>query len=280
MFLIGIVVSQFYIILYQDIILLSILIFKNIFGCSFKILSGIGKGKISYNTSYESGRRITMCGRYYVDEESNEELLRIIRNLDRRLQGELLQEPDPNNNGTHVPRKFKTGEIYPTNIAPIITKKEKDIIPSAMVWGYKSFQGSKVIINARSESATEKRMFMSDLENRRIVIPASGFYEWAHTGSKTKYYFTSQQQKPLYMAGLSHSYEEEDRFVILTTAANDSMKDIHNRMPVLLKEDEIEGWLSSREEALFIMKRIPEQLQKVKDSPKEEPEFEQLKFPW
>jgi len=81
------------------------------------------------------------------------------------------------------------------------------------------------------------------------------------------------------MAGLSHLDEEEDRFVILTTAANESMIDIHNRMPVLLKEDEIEGWLSSRKEAISIMKRTPEQLQKTNASLKE-PEFEQLRFPW
>ncbi len=245
-----------------------------------KIPGGIGKWKISYNTSYELGRRTTMCGRYYVDEESNEELLRIIRNLDQRLQGERIQAPDPNNEGTHVPRKFKTGEIFPTNIAPILSKKDENIVPSAMTWGYKGFQGSNVIINARSESAAEKRMFANDLESKRIVVPASGFYEWEHSGSKTKYYFTSEHEKTLYMAGLSHSYEDEERFVILTTAANESMKDIHNRMPVLLNEDEIEGWLSSREEALSLMKRIPEQLKKTKSSPKEEPEFEQLKFPW
>ena len=220
-----------------------------------------------------------MCGRYYVDEESNEELLRIIRNLDRRLQGERMPTSNSNDEGTHVPRKFKTGEIYPTNTAPIIARKEGSILPYAMTWGYKGFQGNKVIINARSESASEKRMFLNDLESRRIVVPASGFYEWEHSGSKTKYYFTSRQENPLYMAGLSHPDEEEDRFVILTTAANESMKDIHNRMPVLLKEDEIEGWLSSREEAISIMKRIPEQLQKTKASPKE-PEFEQLRFPW
>lgn len=221
-----------------------------------------------------------MCGRYYVDEESNEELLRIIRNLDRRLQGEQTQAPDPSNEGTHVPRKFKTGEIFPTNIAPVIARKNGNVMPYAMPWGYKGFQGNNVIINARSETVSEKRMFANDLETRRIVVPASGFYEWEHSGSKTKYYFTSEQQKPIYMAGLSHPYEEDERFVILTTAANESMKDIHNRMPVLLKEEEIEGWLSSKEEALSFMKRIPEQLKKTKASPKKEPEFEQLKFPW
>ncbi len=221
-----------------------------------------------------------MCGRYCVDEESMEELLRIIRNLDQHLQGERIQTSDPNNEDTHVPRKFRTGEIYPTNVVPIIAKRGEDIISCAMTWGYKGFQGNAVIMNARSESASDKKMFAGDLEVRRIVVPASGFYEWEHNGSKTKYYFTSEQQKPLYMAGISHPYEEEDRFVILTTAANESMKDIHNRMPVLLREEEIEGWLSSKENAISIMKRIPEQLKKTKASPKKEPEFEQLKFLW
>ena len=47
----------------------------------------------------------------------------------------------------------------------------------------------------------------------------------------------------LYMAGLYNRYQDEDRFVILTTAANESMKPIHDRMPLLLERDEIDKWL-------------------------------------
>lgn len=220
-----------------------------------------------------------MCGRYYVDEESNEELLRIIRNLDKRLEGQSVPI-DPNKEGTHVPRPYKTGEIYPTNLAPVLAKKKEEILPYAMTWGYPGFRGSNVIINARSESAAEKRMFCNDLASRRVVVPATGFYEWEHSGSKTKYYFTSLEHKPLYMAGISQQTDEAERFVILTTQANDSMIEIHNRMPVLLKEDEINAWLSSKEDAMSFLKRIPEQLQRNSATKNKAPEFEQLKFPW
>ena len=85
-----------------------------------------------------------MCGRFYIEEEDNEEILRIVRRLDERFQQE---------------KQSKVGEVYPTNEVTILTHKEENLIPKTMTWGFPGFEGSKVIINARSESAHEKRMF-------------------------------------------------------------------------------------------------------------------------
>ena len=202
-----------------------------------------------------------MCGRYYVDEESNQELLRIIRNLDKRLQ-------------------VKAGEIYPTNRVPVYTKSNRIIEPAAMTWGYRGFKGSNVIINARSETAREKKLFADGLNNRRIAIPANGFFEWIHTKNKQKYYFTSRDSNDLYMAGFYQDFEGDDRFVILTTSANSSMLDIHNRMPVLLEKNEMEPWIYSNSDAMSILKRIPKELKKEMITQKPADEFEQLTLPW
>lgn len=104
-----------------------------------------------------------------------------------------------------------------------------------------SCNGKQLIFNARSESALEKKMFKESVKHRRVVVPATWFYEW--NKNKEKNIFYREKQPVLYMAGLYNYYQSEERFVILTTAANESIKPIHDRMPLLLERDEIEQWL-------------------------------------
>lgn len=73
----------------------------------------------------------------------------------------------------------------------------------------------------------------------------------------------------LYMAGLYSKYEDEDRFVILTTAANESMEPVHDRMPLILDKDEILPWLTERSKTEEFFGKIPCQLNRST-------EFEQL----
>ncbi len=90
-----------------------------------------------------------------------------------------------------------------------------------------------MIFNARSESVLEKRMFRESTLHRRIVVPAAWFYEWNQR--KEKNIFSSKEQPAIFMAGIYNYDQEEERFVILTTAANESMKPVHDRMPLILK---------------------------------------------
>lgn len=108
-------------------------------------------------------------------------------------------------------------------------------------WGFPKWTSKGVIINARSETAAEKSMFRKSLLQRRCVVPATGFYEWNH--KKQKYKFNLPNHELLYLAGIWNEYEGEKHFVILTTAANEAMKDIHNRMPVILKKNIINQWV-------------------------------------
>ena len=84
-------------------------------------------------------------------------------------------------------------------------------------------------------------MFREGMAHRRVVVPATWFYEWDK--NKEKNIFYRENQPVLYMAGLYNRYQDEDRLVILTTTANKSMKPIHDRMPLLLERDEISKWL-------------------------------------
>jgi putative SOS response-associated peptidase YedK len=168
-----------------------------------------------------------------------------------------------------VSRKFgdgavKMGEIYPTNIAPILTLEDNRLAPVPAAWGFPKWKGPGVVFNARRESALEKPMFSKPLLTRRCVIPSTGFYEWTlednlepqlsllpsdnttkGKGTKAKLLFRRPDDQMLYMAGMINTFGGEDAFVILTTDANASMTPFHDRMPVILSAAEREDWIHS-----------------------------------
>ena len=96
-------------------------------------------------------------------------------------------------------------------------------------------------------------MFRRSLTTMCCVIPSSGFFEWSHSGPKMKYQFNLPNSPILFMAGLYQDFGGERRFVIITTSANDSMIEIHNRMPVVLMDEDRDAWLSSTEKATEIL---------------------------
>ena len=188
-----------------------------------------------------------MCGRYYVDDETSREIKKIVEELDKKL-GNV---------------KAKTGEIYPTDNVPILVAKGNKIEPEVLKWGFPNFKGSGVIINARSETAFEKKTFRDCLNFRRCIIPASGFYEW--NKKKEKIYFTPKSESIMYMAGIYNMYQNESRFVILTTAANSSIEDVHDRMPLLLTENQKEEWIFDTMQTSLILKQTPYMLNRKSD---------------
>ena len=185
-----------------------------------------------------------MCGRYSLfTEEENQEIMRIVKSLDNRY---------PGNNMKH-------GEIFPTNTAPILCLEENGIKPELSTWGFPRFGAKGVIINARSETADSRPMFKKSLHTRRCVVPSTGFYEWSQSGTKTKYRFNLPNDHTLYMAGI---FNGENKFVILTTNANDSIADVHNRMPIILKKEMTEDWIMSEEFALSYLHATMPMLQR------------------
>ena len=113
--------------------------------------------------------------------------------------------------------------------------------------------GSRMI-NARSETASEKPSFRRAFRERRCLIPADGFYEWKRVnGGKQPYYFRMQDGRPFAFAGLWESWSkggegEVRTCTILTTGANAIVGEIHERMPVIVAPDAYEVWLDSASE--------------------------------
>lgn len=127
----------------------------------------------------------------------------------------------------------------------------------------------QLLINARAESALAKRMFSESVLRRRCAIPAARFYEWDK--NKNKVTFSKNGQSTIYMAGFYIPCEEENRFVILTTDANDSMRSVHDRMPLILAEDELKSWIYDTGKVSDFLKKESPQLEKKQ-------EYEQLSF--
>jgi putative SOS response-associated peptidase YedK len=155
--------------------------------------------------------------------------------------------------------KLSTGEIFPTNYAPVIKSyNTADIKAYTMIWGYPGFTGNKhpqikpkPLINAKEETIGQLRTWKESYEQRRCLVPSSGFYEWRHEGehNKTKYLFTLTDKQTLFMAGVYKTVRKDDNtaseyFSIITTTANSLMQSIHNRMPVVLYPFEYEQWLT------------------------------------
>lgn len=122
-------------------------------------------------------------------------------------------------------------------------------------WGFPGFQGKQVIFNARSESVLDKKMFRESTLLRRIAVPAAGFYEWSP--NREKNIFHRKEQPVIFMAGIYNRYRDEDRFVILTTEANESMVPVHDRVPVILEPEEIMPWIFNDKETGKILCKTP-----------------------
>ena len=104
--------------------------------------------------------------------------------------------------------------------------------------------------NARAESVDSKPAFRSAFKRRRCLIPADGWYEWAFVpGEKWKqpWYYRSQDGEPLALAALWERWEQQnvvlETCTVIVCAANEVVRPVHDRMPVILAEDDWADWL-------------------------------------
>ena len=199
-----------------------------------------------------------MCGRYNIEFGHEDEIDEIITKVEHKVREEQKG---------YV---MKRADVFPTDLAPILIREEKKIAPKLSYWGFQNFNRKQVIINARAETASQKKMFRDSLLYRRCIVPSTGFYEWDQT--KKKYYITRPKTKALYMAGLYNLYEDGNHFVILTTMANNTMQKIHDRMPVILEKDQFQSWIFDEVSYHEILK---DQMPEIKLERVEAP-FEQL----
>lgn len=148
-------------------------------------------------------------------------------------------------------------DVRPTEAIPVVNMGRELTL---MHWGFipswaKERPTGAPLINARAEGIETKPTFRKPLRFQRCIIPATGFYEWqaqASGGKKVKYLFTRTDGDFLALAGLYDTWKTPEgddltSCVIITTEPNELVAPVHDRMPVILAEDDEAAWLNPDE---------------------------------
>ena len=155
---------------------------------------------------------------------------------------------------------WPAGDICPTDRAPVLTAAAAEMELHFLRWGYPGFQKGQTLINARTESVLNKRIFRNGVQHHRAAIPCTWFYEWNKDKEKIEFY--RQDSPVIYLAGFFDHFADEGRYIILTTAANASMVHTHDRMPLILEEDEVRDWVLNDRKTEELLGKVPVLLQK------------------
>ena len=132
-------------------------------------------------------------------------------------------------------------------------------------WAKEATIGDRMI-NARAETIIEKPSFKSAFFKRRCLIVAEGFYEWKKEGPQKIPMYIHLEGHPLFaFAGIWESWRTPEKTTletctIITTEANEFLRSIHHRMPVILPKDQQEEWLNpkaERDSLLALLKPFP-----------------------
>ena len=192
-----------------------------------------------------------MCGRYKIEDRIPDERLTELVFQALRIAGKIKVEMKA------------SGEIRPTDIAPVIAPSSRDRTLGAfpMQWGFTHPKRGMLVFNTRMETAQEREMFAGSVNDRRCLVPASLYYEWKKVDPKRKerYAFRAEDGSPLYMAGLYIRTSDRHRlpcFTILTQDAEKSIRDLHPRMPVLMPWSRAEEWLSPDTDFLGMIQNL------------------------
>lgn len=176
-----------------------------------------------------------MCGRFALDAPSKELINRFT------LNRKLIIEPRFN--------------ISPTQRVIIIRKGSRGYKLSSVRWGLipswaKDTSIGNELINARTDSLSQKSAFKDAFKHRRCLIPATGFYEWKSKSNKKQPYYIKMKNGGLFMmAGIWDFWQDQkgeviESCAIITTDANSLIKKIHDRMPVILPDSSYGAWLT------------------------------------
>jgi putative SOS response-associated peptidase YedK len=141
------------------------------------------------------------------------------------------------------------GTVRPSDIVPVIApdrQGKKDVFP--MRFGF--LMQAKLLFNARTETASEKPTFAGPWREHRCIIPASWYFEWSHfideNGRRKKgdmYRIGSKEGQFTYLCGLYRNEDGLPAFTVLTREPEGELASIHDRMPLILPEKDIEKWI-------------------------------------
>ncbi|MEX2241594.1 MAG: SOS response-associated peptidase [Burkholderiales bacterium] len=171
-----------------------------------------------------------MCGRYVSPEQASIERA---WKIDRTSSNPF-------------PRRFN---VQPTTAVPVLLLEDGARRLRGARWGliphwWKQDKPPGFTINARLEEISGKPMWRDPIRRSRCLLPAEGWYEWQETpGGKQPHYITRRDRRPFCFAGLHALWRDTLSCAILTTQALGPAAEVHERMPVVLPEEDHAAWL-------------------------------------
>ena len=183
-----------------------------------------------------------MCCRYYI-EHDDPEIMHVLDAVNRSpLAGRFLKAGDA---------VITDGEVHPTAVVPTIASGRNGrpgIFP--MKWGF-TISGIRPLFNARVETAAVRQSFREAWDQHRCIVPASWYFEWKHIPTRTgksrmgdKYAIQPEGGRAAWLCGLYRMEDNLPHFVILTREPTEALREIHDRMPLMLPEKYVNDWVN------------------------------------
>jgi putative SOS response-associated peptidase YedK len=180
-----------------------------------------------------------MCGRYTLSTPTDE----IAALFDLATQMDLPA----------LPERYNVAPTQESAVVRVVapgTPRRLDLLRWGLVpyWADDLSIGNRMI-NARSESVADKPAFRRSFRRQRCLVATDGFYEWKKEGKlKQPYHIRRKDRQPFAFAGLWERWKNPegsllDTFTILTTSANDLLRPLHDRMPVIVDRRDFALWL-------------------------------------
>ncbi|MDO4670128.1 MAG: SOS response-associated peptidase family protein [Aerococcus sp.] len=165
-----------------------------------------------------------MCGRYEFDKENS-----LLAHFYHRLPKTT---------------SVQTGTVFPGKEVLVLGQNAHgQVKATGMRWGFDGYEPNQLLINARSETILTKPTFSTAFKTQRCVFPMTQFYEW--TKDKQKYLFGAND--PLFVAGCYQlketPYGLKPQAILLTRTADQTVSQVHHRMPVIIEANKLRVWL-------------------------------------
>ena len=156
------------------------------------------------------------------------------------------------NNINRLKRPLITsGEVTPDSLVPVIATGQggsRKVFP--MIWGYRVEGLNRPLFNARTETAMVKKSFADSWKEHRCIVPASWYFEWEHHttpgGRKVtgqKYAIKPKETELTWLCGIYRLENNYPHFVILTREPGEALAAVHNRMPLIVPEQDVAEWI-------------------------------------
>lgn len=185
-----------------------------------------------------------MCGRFFLDVD--------FENVLEHYFGGMAGYPAI---------EYEPREIFPSNVIPVVHRgKTEERTMHLMKWGFAPVFMKRLLINARAETVAQKNLFREAFVRRRCLIPASGYYEWEVAGQagtkqdKVKKKITVEGQPVISFAGIYDRFQDKEgksfwAAAILTKASDGAVRDVHDRMPLILTREQESVWIAQHANA-------------------------------